>query len=117
MAAWMAVLNSTATCLEILAKSRNQGSGLAKIQLFEYRSASVLNVCELGKNDIKTLSKLGARLLSNSEASVALISEIDDAIYSVVGSPSLKRARLLKAHRQIIGTSQFSKHDGTRVVC
>jgi adenine-specific DNA-methyltransferase len=117
MAAWIAVLNSTATCLEILAKSRNQGSGLAKVQLFEYRSASVLNVCELGKGDIKTLSKLGARLLSNSEDSVTLINEIDDAIYSVVGSPSLKRARLSKAHKQMIGASQLSRHDRTMVVC
>ncbi|MEL7659197.1 MAG: hypothetical protein AAGU75_25175, partial [Bacillota bacterium] len=35
--AWLAVMNSTSVCAEIMAHSRNQGNGLAKIQLFEYR--------------------------------------------------------------------------------
>ena len=40
-AAALALLNSTAVCVDVLARSRNQGGGLAKLQLFEYRETRV----------------------------------------------------------------------------
>jgi adenine-specific DNA-methyltransferase len=109
LSAWIAVLNSTATCVEILSHARNQGSGLAKVQLFEYRKAAVLNVAELGSRDQRMLSKLGERLLLGCEDPSAVIKEIDDAIHKIAGHASLKQKSLMGSLQDTIAASRMPR--------
>jgi adenine-specific DNA-methyltransferase len=113
ISAWIAVLNSTAACVEILFRSRNQGSGLAKVQLFEYRKAAILNVAELGSVDQRTLSKLGHRLLLGCEDPFAVIHEIDNAIHHIAGHASLKQESLVQSLQDTVTASRMPKlmHD------
>jgi hypothetical protein len=107
--AWIAVLNSTSACVEILSRARNQGSGLAKVQLFEYRKAAILNVTELGLRDQKKLSRLGERLLLGCEDPSDVISEIDNAIHEIAGNAALRRKRLVQLLRDTITASRMPK--------
>lgn len=109
VSAWIAVLNSTAACVEILSRARNQGSGLAKVQLFEYRKAAILNVAELGSRDQKMLSKLGERLLLGCEDPSAVIGEIDDAIHEIAGHASLKKKSLVQSLQDTVAASRMPK--------
>ena len=109
LSAWIAVLNSTAACVEILSRARNQGSGLAKVQLFEYRKAAILNVSELDLRDQQMLSKLGERLLLGREDPSVVIDEIDNAIHEIAGDASLKQKSLVKSLRDIQATSRMPK--------
>lgn len=109
LAAWMAVLNSSAACVEILSRARNQGSGLAKVQLFEYRQAAILNVADLGPRDQKRLSKLGEKLLLGKEDPSSVIAEIDNAIHAIAGNASLERKTLLETLQDTVATSRMPK--------
>ena len=57
-----ALLNSTAVCLELEANSRTQGSGLHKLQLFEYRQAYVPARKMFCSADLRALEEHGERL-------------------------------------------------------
>lgn len=114
--AWMAVLNSSSACVEILARARNQGSGLAKVQLFEYRQAAILNVADLGSRDQKTLSRLGEKLLSGCADPFAVIAEIDDAIHSIAGHASLKRKSVIETLQDTVAASRMPKPTHEHVV-
>jgi adenine-specific DNA-methyltransferase len=58
----LALLNATATTIGILARSRNQGAGLRKAQLFEYRAALTLSPSVFDKLCLARLSNLGREL-------------------------------------------------------
>jgi type I restriction-modification system DNA methylase subunit len=60
--AYLAILNSSFTRLAILAHSRNQGSGLKKIQAYEFKEVPVIDIEKLSKKAIKELDKLGHQL-------------------------------------------------------
>lgn len=60
-----AILNSIFSKLSILIYSRNQGNGLRKIQLYEFKKVFIINYKKLNKNLILKLEVLG-RELSNS---------------------------------------------------
>jgi adenine-specific DNA-methyltransferase len=116
LAAWIAVLNSSAACVEILSRARNQGSGLAKVQLFEYRQAAILNVADLGSRDQQILSKLGEKLLLGSADPTAVIAEIDNAIHDLAGYASLKRKSLIETLQDTVAASRMPKPARERVV-
>ena len=116
LTAWMAVLNSSAACVEILSRARNQGSGLAKVQLFEYRQAAILNVADLGSRDQRILSKLGEKLLLGCADPSAVIAEIDDAIHDIAGHASLKRKSLIETLQDTVAASRMPKPTREHVV-
>lgn len=88
ISAWLAVLNSTFTCLQLLAAARNQGNGLAKLQLFEYRAARVPNLAALGKSDVRSLSRLGRELINlPNAASADVIRQIDSVLSIALDVP------------------------------
>jgi adenine-specific DNA-methyltransferase len=87
--AWLAILNSTATCIELLAHARNQGAGLAKIQLYEYRGSFVPDLHRFTSRDCAKLAKLGQRLLVESN-SKKIIEEIDSLLAAITGTPELR---------------------------
>jgi len=109
LSAWMAVLNSSAACVEILSHARNQGSGLAKVQLFEYRQAAILNVADLASRDQRILSKLGDKLVLGCEDPSAVIAEIDNAIHDIAGHASLKRKSLMEILQNTVAASRMPK--------
>jgi len=109
LSAWIAVLNSSAACVEILSRARNQGSGLAKVQLFEYRQAAILNVADLGSRDQRILSKLGEKLLLGCEDPSAVIAEIDNAIHDIAGHASLRRKSLMEILEDTVAASRMPK--------
>ncbi|MFX0209013.1 MAG: Eco57I restriction-modification methylase domain-containing protein [Candidatus Hodarchaeota archaeon] len=92
----LAVLNSTYACISIMAEARNQGKGLAKLQLFEYRRARIPDWRQFDKTTINELSVLGKKLaicadLQNAES---IIFEIDEALSSVLPK-TLPKTKLL----------------------
>lgn len=60
-----AILNSIFSKLSVLIHSRNQGDGLRKVQLYEFKKVSIINYKKLTKNIIPKLEDLGKQL-SNS---------------------------------------------------
>ncbi len=57
-----ALLNSTFSKLAIFENSRNQGSGLRKIQLFEFNKVRIINPARLDKMTLDALEKMGTQL-------------------------------------------------------
>lgn len=60
--AYLAVLNSSFTRLSILNKSRSQGNGLRKIQLYEFKETRVIDLRRLTTETLEKLSALGRQL-------------------------------------------------------
>lgn len=86
--ALLAVLNSTYTAIAIMAKSRNQGDGLSKIQLFEYNKVLVPDWGRFAPSIMQELSNLGKKLmLYNTTNSDTVIMEIDKLLSSVLPKP------------------------------
>lgn len=92
--AWLAALNSTASVIGLMRKARNQGAGLAKLQLFEYREAHVIDISLWGEADRRKLEKIGRQLTNVSYPSSNLVNKIDHLIAAVLGNPDLHPARL-----------------------
>jgi hypothetical protein len=91
--AWLAVLNSTASCIEILSTARNQGNGLAKVQLFEYRKAYIPNLRQCSRRDIRKFEQLGGALVSGTDPQ-ATIKRIDEAVAAVFADSRLRSPTL-----------------------
>jgi predicted Fe-Mo cluster-binding NifX family protein len=64
--AYLSILNSTFTRLEVLNKSRTQGNGLRKIQLYEFNEVNVININYLSNTAISELEILGMELLKTN---------------------------------------------------
>lgn len=58
------ILNSSFTRLSILSNSRSQGSGLRKIQLYEFKEVKVMDVNRLSEQTLKKLDSLGTELMN-----------------------------------------------------
>jgi adenine-specific DNA-methyltransferase len=97
--AWMAVLNSTAVCTSILDHARNQGAGLAKIQLFEYREVEVPDLSQCPRADTRRLAILGERLCTGRMPNA--VAEIDDALFGILGNPMLRPSRIQSAYTEL----------------
>lgn len=88
--AWLAALNSTASSIGILERARNQGAGLAKLQLFEYRNSLIVDLTNWSSKDIEKLTSIGQNLISGKEDSKKLFPKIDDLVSSVLADDRLK---------------------------
>ncbi len=99
--AWLAVLNSTAVCAEIMAHSRNQGSGLAKIQLFEYREICVPDIRSCTDEQIDLLMKAGLQLISESPSSKNALKYIDDLLALFFPDPRLEPSKLIDLFERV----------------
>jgi len=62
--AYLAILNSSFTRLNILNNSRSQGNGLRKIQLYEFREVKVIDIKNISSKSINELEKLGKSLMT-----------------------------------------------------
>jgi adenine-specific DNA-methyltransferase len=81
--AHFALLNSTFVKNSILRNSRQQGGGLRKVQLYEFKKTLVPNLATFEKSNILTLEKLGKQLAKQSRVSeqkLAVVIEIDKTI-------------------------------------
>lgn len=87
--AWLAILNSTAVCVETLSHARTQGGGLSKIQLFEYRQVSVPDLASFKEEDVALLEGLGLELISSKDQGADALAEIDNLIFRVFGDERL----------------------------
>ena len=97
----LATLNSTAVCFDILTSARNQGNGLAKIQLFEYREVSVPNLLRCSKNDLRTLSDLGAELIERPQLAESTLLRIDEVIAATFADSRLHPPTLRRLFSEI----------------
>lgn len=88
--AWLAALNSTVSSIGILEQARNQGAGLAKLQLFEYRAASIIDLTIWPQKDIEKLTFLGQLLIDGREDVTELLSRIDELVANVLADDRLK---------------------------
>lgn len=61
--AYLSILNSSFTRLNILSKSRNQGNGLRKIQLYEFKEVKIIDINSISKESINQLEELGKSLI------------------------------------------------------
>lgn len=81
--AYIAILNATAVCNDIVDCSRKQGNGLYKIQLYEYRNVFIPDISTIGNKEIQLLCKLGKLLVEPSQKPEGIIREIDCLLWSI----------------------------------
>jgi adenine-specific DNA-methyltransferase len=94
--AWLAALNASASVIGILRGARNQGAGLAKLQLFEYREAQVLDIRKWNCADLAELEVLGRQLADNKRDPNESILKIDKLVAKVSGDPDLSLPRVVE---------------------
>jgi len=75
-----AILNSTLVCADILFRARNQGNGLRKIQLYEYREVNIPNWEVMQPSTQQELSSLGGELARAGTGVEKTIARIDEVI-------------------------------------
>jgi len=91
--AWLAALNCTASAIGILRECRNQGSGLAKVQLFEYRQANVVNLDVWPKRQVDKMQRLGQELASGHRTS-SVLATIDELVAKTIRDERMHSANL-----------------------
>lgn len=64
--AYLAILNSSFTRLNILNNSRSQGNGLRKIQLYEFKEIKVMDIKNISSESISELEGLGKSLMNSN---------------------------------------------------
>lgn len=99
--ALLAAMNSTASTIGILEQARNQGAGLAKLQLYEYRQARVVDISKWSKAETNKIATLGKALADGKGNPEAIISAIDDVVSVVAGDARLKPRNLKTALREV----------------
>lgn len=78
--AYFAMLNSARVKNSVLRSSRRQGSGLRKVQIYEFKNVLVPNLNTFSKTSIEILEKLGKQLskqLRNSPKKQQIVGQID----------------------------------------
>jgi type I restriction-modification system DNA methylase subunit len=78
-----AILNSSFTRISILLHSRNQGNGLRKIQLYEFKQIPIIDIHKLSNDTINKLETAGEKLKSVnrfSKEKAKMINEIDEIL-------------------------------------
>lgn len=111
--AWLAALNATASVAGIMQKARNQGAGLAKLQLFEYREAQVVDVRLWSEADRRKLEGMGRELTEAKYPNTSLVQKVDGLIASVLGSPDLAP---LKIEAELVQAEIAAKQPSGRAV-
>ncbi|MBO9655187.1 MAG: N-6 DNA methylase [Agrobacterium tumefaciens] len=94
--AWLALLNATTSVIELLRRSRNQGSGLAKIQLYEYRQCEIVDIREWSLRDRGVLNDLGKELTCTLQPEKTIF-KIDQFIATQLGDTGLSPHHLAEA--------------------
>jgi len=80
----IALLNSILTKIGVLRKSRTQGMGLRKIQLYEFREVPVIDPTLFDEDDISKLTDLGSKLIDAIGSDyVETLHEIDQTLLNV----------------------------------
>ena len=113
-AAALALLNSTAVCVDLLARSRNQGGGLAKLQLFEYRGARVPDWTAFSKKALARFAGFGLALMRSPEAAESTLLDIDRLVASELSDARLAPRTILELLREahsLARRSRLSNHD------
>ncbi|RFS22705.1 hypothetical protein DVR12_13000 [Chitinophaga silvatica] len=81
--AHLAILNSSFTRISVLQKSRSQGNGLRKIQLYEFADVPVMNINKLAQDTISKLKSSGTELRNQNRytgRNHQLIRQIDEIL-------------------------------------
>jgi hypothetical protein len=107
----LALLNSTCFCVEILAQARNQGSGLAKVQLYEYRQARLPDWRLFGETTLRRLERCGSELTAGAAAPEAVLEKIDDVIAAELGHLCLGRWAVRELYHEV---DRLAKSPGGR---
>ena len=108
--AWLAALNSTCVCVELLANARNQGNGLTKLQLFEYRRVLIPNLNLCSNAEIGALESLGQHLTAKKlQGAVDCIQRIDYLLASIFSDKRLRPNWLRDRYRQVDTQSRKPK--------
>jgi len=97
----LAAMNSTASTIGILEQARNQGAGLAKLQLYEYRQARVVDISKWSKAETNKMATLGKALADGKGNPETIISAIDDVVSVVAGDARLKPRNVKSALREV----------------
>lgn len=92
--AWLAALNTTAVSAEVMARSRNQGDGLAKIQLFEYREVNVPDLTACSKAQRTAFESIGSDMIERPRLAAEAVSRADDLLAAVFSDPRLSPDRV-----------------------
>lgn len=101
-----AIMNSTCVCIDILQRTRNQGHGLKKIQLYEYRETLVPDWTRLSKSAQRRFRRLGEELLRASHKAPDCLREIDDVIAQELGTEQVSLPVIQEKLRE------YDAHDG-----
>ena len=97
--AYLAILNSSAVGVEILTHARNQGNGLAKIQLFEYRKIHVPDLKQCSEKERASFHQLGRDLIEYSHLSNITLEKIDALVAAVFCDSRLAPCKVKDAFR------------------
>ncbi len=106
--AWFAALNSTLSVIGLLERARNQGAGLAKLQLFEYRDARVVDLEQWSGHDLSKMADLGRKLMSGRDSS-EIVHSIDELILDVLGLPEIRHAELAQVLSEVDTKARMPK--------
>ena len=82
---FFALLNSSTVILELLTRSRRQGNGLKKLQLFELRECWVPAERFFDDDAVSIMTELGQELVAMNKISSNLIERIDNTIFESLG--------------------------------
>jgi len=81
--AYLALLNSSFTRLNILNSSRSQGNGLRKIQVYEFKEIAVVDIKKISNQSLKKLEELGQALMNSDRYNKhenEIIAQIDSVL-------------------------------------
>jgi adenine-specific DNA-methyltransferase len=106
--AWLAFLNSTCVAAAILREARNQGAGLAKLQLFEFRRVQLPDPATFSTSLIAQLDSLGRSLRLAADCD-STIHAIDAVIGNESGRPELALDRV---HQQYCEADARARRTG-----
>lgn len=103
--ALVALLNSTCVCSEILYRVRNQGSGLAKVQLYEYRETWIPDWTSISNQGLARLKEYGDLLINVPNEAQSVFNQIDEVISSEFTSENLTSQKLQSLYEEARNTS------------
>jgi len=106
--AYLAILNSSFTRLNVLNNSRSQGNGLRKIQLYEFKEVKIIDIKNFSSETIKELEGLGKSLMTSNRydnQQNEIIEQIDSILlneYNNYNNSSIKIDELINELKEYI---------------
>lgn len=80
------LLNSVFTRLAVLRSGRSQGSGLQKVQVYEFKQVPIIDPLSLDDKQVKKLGSLGELLLQQPNKEYIILRQVDELLYDVLRS-------------------------------